>query len=125
MKHKLLIGADFLNTVQITNTNYNNYKYWRSRYQCFEVSSGGREVRKLGQLLLESDEVNSIDMTHILNKHRNAIKSFDRPHKTRDSVRSGTELKMTILLKDNEPVYQRARRLSLIEREQVNAQVDE
>jgi len=76
----------------------------------------------LSQLSLESDEVNSIDVTHVLNtEHRNAIKSLideHKPYKTRE-----TELKMTILVKDDEPVYQTARRLSPIEREreQMNA----
>jgi len=67
--------------------------------------------------------VNSIDVTHIPNtEHRNAIKGLVeyKPQKTRE-----TKLKMSILLKDDEPVYQRARRLSPIERKQVNTQVDE
>jgi len=62
-------------------------------------------------------------VTYIPNtEHRDAIKILIdeyKPQKTRE-----TELKMIILLKDDEPVCQTARRLSPIEREQVNAQVD-
>ena len=36
-----------------------------------------------------------------------------------------TELRMTIILKDDEPVFQRARRLSPSERDTVNAQIRE
>jgi len=69
-------------------------------------------------------KVNSTDVTHIPNtEHRDAIKGLVdeyKPQKSRE-----TKLKMRLLLTDDEPVYQRARRLSPIEREQVNTQVDE
>jgi len=116
MKHELLNDADFLDTVQITiNTG-------EVVINASKPVPEEREVRELSQLSLESDEVNSIDVTHVLNtEHRNAIKSLideHKPYKTRE-----TELKMTILVKDDEPVYQTARRLSPIEREreQMNA----
>jgi len=66
-----------------------------------------------------SIEVNSTDVTHIPNtEHRDAIKGLVdeyKPQKSRE-----TKLKMRLLLTDDEPVYQRARRLTPIEREQVN-----
>lgn len=43
-----------------------------------------------------------------------------KPNKTHE-----TDVKMTIILKDDEPVYQKARRLSQYEKDIVNAQVDE
>jgi hypothetical protein len=101
-EHELLLGADFLDSVQVPEDD---------------------EIREICQLDVVTDEVNSIDVTHIPNtEHRNAIKGLVeyKPQKTRE-----TKLKMSILLKDDEPVYQRARRLSPIEREQVNTQVDE
>lgn len=43
-----------------------------------------------------------------------------KPIKTRE-----IDIKMTIILKDDEPVYQKARRLSQSEKNIVNAQIDE
>jgi len=54
-------------------------------------------------LHLVSEKENNIDVTHVSNtEHQDAIKSLVdeyKPQKTRE-----TKLKMTILLKDNEPV---------------------
>jgi methyl coenzyme M reductase subunit C len=55
MKHELLISADFLNTVQIIiNT--------RIVINASKPIPEDREVREFGQLSLEPDEVNSIDI---------------------------------------------------------------
>jgi len=63
------------------------------------------EIREVCQLHEITDEMNSIDVTHIPNtEHRDAIKDLvDEyiPQKTRE-----TKLKMSILLNDDEPVYQ-------------------
>jgi len=72
----------------------------------------------------DNSEIDRTDVTHIPDiKHKNAIQNLidEYEHKkTRD-----VGLKMMILLKDDEPVYQRARRLLLSERERVNAQINE
>ncbi|KAH0948691.1 hypothetical protein HN011_004966 [Eciton burchellii] len=82
------------------------------------------KIREVCQLDIVTDEVNSTNVTHVSNtEHRDAIKGLVdeyKPQKTQE-----IKLKMTILLKDDDPVCQRARRLSPIKREQVNIQIDE
>jgi hypothetical protein len=56
MKHDLLISADFLKSVQIT---MNAGK--------IIINSEDEKVREMYQLDLDSDEVNNIDMMHVLN----------------------------------------------------------
>lgn len=86
-----------------------------------ESVSDNVEFNEICQINVDSNEENNIDVTHIKNReHRETIKKLINeyePEKTRE-----VGLKMTIILRDDEPVYQRARRLSLIEKEQVNAQ---
>jgi hypothetical protein len=68
------------------------------------------------QLDYNLDEINNVYVTHVLNiEYRDAFKSLVgeyKPQKMRE-----TKLKMIILIKNDEPVYQRARQLSLIEKE--------
>lgn len=55
-------------------------------------------------------------------EYRNEIKEFVAnysPAKTRD-----VDFKMTLILKDEEPVYQRAKRLSISERERASKYPD-
>lgn len=64
------------------------------------------------------------DVSYIRNaEHKHAIATLIKnykPNKTRE-----TDLEMTIVLKDDEPVYQRARRLSPSERSIVNSEIEE
>lgn len=56
-------------------------------------------------------------------EHREQVKRLVRdykPNKTRE-----IDLKMSIVLRDDEPIYQRVRQLSAPERESVNAQINE
>lgn len=60
------------------------------------------------QINLECEKTDEVDMTHITDdKHRLALESAVRnyyPLKVKE-----TNIKMSIILKDEEPVYQRAR----------------
>lgn len=118
MKHSLLIGADFLDTVKITMNAGDII------IDAPELIAKNKEFGEICQIHLDFDETNNVDVTHISStEHKNVIENLIseyKPEKTRE-----VELKMTILLKDDEPVYQRARRLSPLEREQVNVQINE
>jgi hypothetical protein len=118
MKDELILGIDFLNTVQVIMSG------GKVTIRALESITEDKEVHEVCKLDVILDEVNSTDVTHILNtEHREAIKSLIDEYKLQKTRE--TKLKMTILLKDDEPVYQRARRLSPIEREQVNTQINE
>jgi hypothetical protein len=98
MEHELLIGADFLNSVQI------KMNAGEITINASESIPEDEEIREVCQLDVVPDEVNSIDVMHVSNtEHRDAIKGLVdeyKPQKTQE-----TKLKMTILLKDDESVY--------------------
>jgi hypothetical protein len=58
MKHEFLIGADFLNTVQITINE-------GVIINALNPIPEDKEVHEMCQL--DSDEINNIDVTHVLN----------------------------------------------------------
>jgi hypothetical protein len=64
MKHELLISTDFLKSVQITMNAGEIIS------NASESIPENKEVREMCQLDLDSDEVNNIDMTHMLNAER-------------------------------------------------------
>lgn len=70
------------------------------------------------------NEMDLIDVSHVKNfDQRLAIENLVnnyRPNKTREP-----DLTMKLVLEDEEPVYQSARRLSASEKETVNAQIDQ
>lgn len=112
--HKFLIGTDFLNTVELYIKNGDI-----SINPVKNVTTNDNELPEIFQINLES-ETDKIDVTHIPEEeHRltleNIIDNY-RPLKIRE-----VGIKMTIVLKNEELVYQRARRLSPIEREKVNS----
>jgi len=114
MKDELILGIDFLNTVQVTMSG------GKVTIRALESITEDKEIHEVCKLDVIIDEMNSTDVTHILNtEHREAIKSLIDEYKPQK-----TKLKMTILLKHDEPVYQKARRLSPIKREQVNTQIE-
>lgn len=55
--------------------------------------------------------------------HRRRIQHLVDQYKPQQTQE--VDIKMRLILKDDEPIYQKARRLSAIERNEVNAQVDE
>jgi len=75
------------------------------------------------QIDLDCSE-NDIEVSHVLEaKYRKELKRFVREYEPR-KMRE-IDFKMSIILKDDESVYQRARRLAMPERELVNAQMSE
>lgn len=117
MQCGLLVGADFLSTVEINfKRNLVSIKPIRE-----EAVDGGTCPEMFA---IDVQDTNVVDMSGIQDaEHKRAITTLIenyRPDKTRE-----TDVKMTIILKDEEPVYQKARRLSQTERDVVNAQIDE
>ncbi|KMQ86625.1 hypothetical protein RF55_14343 [Lasius niger] len=117
LQYGLLLGADFLNTVEV------NFKGGLISIipMCEEIvdSETRPEIFAIDVL-----DANAIDLSGVQDaEHKRVIGDLIenyRPGKARD-----TDIKMTIVLKDDEPIYQRARRLSQIERDVVNAQIVE
>lgn len=117
IQYELLIGTDFLNSVEVT------------------IKEGKISISKPKVHKLEENELpeifkidcivkrNKLDLSHISNpKHRAAVHDLIdnyNPIKTRE-----TNIKMSIILKDDNPVSQTARRLSPSERKEVNTHID-
>ncbi|XP_023289213.1 uncharacterized protein LOC111674140 [Orussus abietinus] len=118
MNYQLLIGSDFLNTV---NVSINEGKATISAPICNSPPEG-----ELPQIFLIDDvrEVDRVDVSHVANREyrQRLLELVDsyKPMKARE-----TEVKMTLVLKDDEPVFQRPRRLSASQRENVNKQIAE
>lgn len=117
--HKFLVGTDFLNTVELRVKNGSV-----SIMPAEEVITNNRELPEIFQIDLRNEKANEIDLTHISsNERRSTLKNIIvnyHPVKIKE-----TSVKMSIILKDEEPVYQRARRLSVIEKEKVNNHISE
>lgn len=114
-----MIGADFLDTVEI------NVKLGVIMITPIcEQTSDANDTADVFQIDVENVyEANALDVSHVRNKYKRAVAAMVedyRPNKITD-----TDVKMTIILRDDEPVYQKARRLSQAEKDIVNAQVDE
>lgn len=113
----LLIGADFLNGV---NLSVREGKILMSRPKVQDaLKSDLPEIFMIEDIRKES----RIDVSHIEDSgHRselvNIVASY-KPLRTREP-----EMKMKIIVRDEEPVYQRPRRLSASEKEIVNKQID-
>jgi len=104
MKPKLLIGTNFLNNVEI---NIKKEKITIKKLQVNVVEEDLLpEIYKI-DYIHETDS--KIDLSHVTNiKQRNTIQELINnyiPIKSQE-----TNIKMNILLKDNESVFQRARR---------------
>lgn len=82
------------------------------------------EVLKIDVTHNEVHRADLIDVSHVKNSdQRLAIENFVnnyRPNKMREP-----DITMKLVLKDEEPMYQSARRLSASEKEIVNAQIDQ
>lgn len=120
ISYKFLIGVDFLNKVELRVRNGN---VLISPVE--ETVAQDSELPEIFQIDFACDGTNEEkNMVHVSNdKHRLVIESMVSnycPVKIRE-----TSVKMSIILKDEEPVYQRARRLSPIEREKVNTHINE
>jgi len=112
MRHDLIIGADFLRSVEVVMRNG-------------ELSISKPRDPELPEIfqinyVCEADE---LDMIHLNDGHRDTLERMIwdyKPNKVRD-----VNIKMKLILKDDEPVYQRARRLSEQEKQVVKRQIDE
>lgn len=120
MNHKFLIGIDFFNTIELRVKNGNVLISPVEE----TAAKSHEELPEIFQINLRREGTDKIDLTYISNnKHRLSLENIIRnysPVKVRE-----IGVKMSIVLKDEEPVYQRARRLSPIEREKVNAHINE
>jgi len=88
--------------------------------ECTHVNVNMPEILQINLDCGESD----IEVSHVSEpKYRKELKRFVREYEPR-KMRE-IDFKMSIILKDDEPVYQRARRLAMPERELVNAQMNE
>lgn len=118
MSHDLLVGTDFLNSVELT---IKAGKIMISPLS--EQVSVDNELLEILQIDVDFEKSDA-DVSHVPElRDREKIKKLVRdykPNKTRE-----VDLKMSIILKDDEPVYQRARRLAMLEREAVNTQINE
>lgn len=120
LRHKLLIGRDFLHTIDLT------VKRGKATISpSIESSSACNEQPEIFRVnVVECCDANTADVCNVQDKrYKETIQSLIDDYKlvkTRD-----VDVKMTLILKDDEPVYQRARRLAPHERELVNAQISE
>ena len=70
----------------------------------------------------DADSNTDVDVLSI-HEHKDIV--VDLVNKYKPNKTQEANIKMTIILKDDEPVYQKARRLSQYERDIVNVQIDE
>lgn len=117
ISHDLIVGVDFLNSVELTITG------GKSTISPLPERACTYDLPEILQIDFDCEK-NDVDVSHVLqSEHREKVRRLVReykPSKTRE-----IDLKMSIVLRDDEPVYQRARRLAMPERENVNAQINE
>jgi len=117
-KHSIIIGTNFLDSVSVLIEGHKNISIRQP--QKTSESESVPEVFAINCIR----EVNEIDLSHIpcrelRNTVENMINNYN-PVKSRE-----VSIEMNLVLKDSEPVYQRARRLSPRDRTEVDAQVSE
>lgn len=109
--YKAIVGTDLLEQLEviIRDGNVDVYKKGKSHFLM--------EMR----IEKENDE---IDLGNIENKEsRKAVKDLIKNYQPIGT--KSTEIKMKIVMKDDEPVYQHPRRLSAVEKEEVEKQMSE
>lgn len=116
MKHAVLIGNDFLNLVDFHSVQGNFII--RKVVQEVANRSDLPEVLKINAI----KEVTPLNLSHISDKNakqeiENVVRNY-KPQKTRE-----VGVKMTLILKDDIPIYQKPRRLSCCEKEEVDKQL--
>lgn len=124
LRHKLLIGTNFLN---ITDVNLRGGEITirpLSEIVCnIAKCEDVLEILKI-DVNNETCEINRVDVSHIKDfRQQKEIENLTNNYKPNKICES--DVKMKLVLKDEEPVYQSARRLSIVEKEIVNAQIDE
>lgn len=121
-RQKLLIGADFLDTVEV---NFRQGVIAISPIRGQKAKERSDVLSDVFRIDVEGAcDVNKVDVSHVQNaEHKRAIEALVEsynPNRTRE-----IDIKMTIILKDDEPVYQRARRLSSYEKSIINSEIAE
>lgn len=116
-QHPLLIGTDFLNSVEVCMKE--------GDISIHKVESNSCHDEALEVLKIDIEmECNRVDLSYITEadhrqKIENLINNYE-PHKTRE-----VNVKMNLILQDNIPVYQRPRRLSPQDKIEVDKQISE
>lgn len=120
-RQKLLIGTDFLDTVEV-----NVRRSAIAISPIGERPAGTDDLVDIFQIDVENVcDANEVDTVHIRDaEYKSAVATLVENYKPSTKLYE-TDVKMTIVLTDDEPVYQRARRLSPAERSIVNNQVRE
>lgn len=115
MQHDLLIGTDFLNTVEIC-----------IKEGKISISKPKENTRIVSDMFRIDNtlEANGIDLSYVESRDRreklqHMIDTY-QPNKICE-----LDVKMNIILKDDVPVFQRPRRLSPSERQEVDSQMKE
>jgi len=115
IKYTILIGADFLNLVDLRSL-----KGKVMIRKATEDSLDIPEVLKIDVM----EKVDPFDFSHISDKvARREVKTIARNYNPRKTHEVGT--KMVLVLKDEIPIYQRPRRLSQPEKQEVDKQLKE
>ncbi|EFN60729.1 hypothetical protein EAG_09368, partial [Camponotus floridanus] len=114
----LIIGANFIDTIEI---NLKKGVISINPVHELTVGSGTRPEMFMIDAIHDPSTIDVDVLSELEHKHvvENLVNNY-KPVQMRE-----TDIKMTIILKDEEPVYQKARRLSQYERDIVNAQIDE
>lgn len=87
-----------------------------------EYSSDQPEIFRVNAI--ECHDENTVDLSNVRDaQHKKVIKDLIDNYKLTQT--RGVGVKMTLVLKDNEPVYQRARRLAPHDRDEVNTQISQ
>lgn len=117
LQYDLILGTDLINKINL----YVEEGKITVRKPSAEIRAANRlpEIFKI-ELTSESSDV---DLSHLTSEHKNNVS--DIINKYNPTQKCETEYKMTIVLRDDEPVYQRPRRLSPSEKEKVSAHVNE
>lgn len=114
LRSKLLIGRDFLDTIEL------NMKLGKATVKPLTDDGAFAEIC---QIKVDSDREVDVDLSHVQDALKRTVQRLVdqyKPERTQE-----VSVKMKLILKDDEPIYQKARRLSVIERNEVNAQIDE
>lgn len=116
-RNKLLISRDFLD---ITELNMRH-----EEVVIKPLTSDNCTFAEICQISVGAErETSNVDLSHIQDDmHRQVVQRLVekyKPKRTREF-----NIKIKLILKDDEPIYQKARRLSAAERSKVNAQINE
>nr|XP_012150982.1 PREDICTED: uncharacterized protein LOC105663851 [Megachile rotundata] len=116
-RYSLFIGKDFLDEIEL------NVK--RRKATIKPLSEKDCSFAEICQIDVVCEQgTDRVDLANIQDDvHKQAIRDLIdnyKPRRTQDA-----NVKMSLVLKDEEPVYQRARRLSAVEKDIINKQIEE